>query len=318
MRWNGFLISIALAAVAGSAPLLAANFGTVVPIAGHSSDIALDESRGLLYIANFTANRIEVMSTSDGSIRSSMNVAAQPGAISLSPDNQFLIVAHFGNYDATQTQPAKNAITLINLGDNTRQTFAMGDTPLGVQFIADGRAFIVTNTSLVLFDPVSGAMQVVATFATLAKTLPVDPATFPSQVILASLATSPNRRYVYGIADDGSRPGVLSLRFRHRLYFCDRRHRLAQAAAPDQRLGRRLLGHHRPVQARRLRQRSRAVPELGDLGQCRRQCGRFQGRDHLRTDPHSQPANNFRHFILHTGGFGALRHTAGALPSGRG
>ncbi len=203
MRWNGFLISIALAAVAGSAPLLAANFGTVVPIAGHSSDIALDESRGLLYIANFTANRIEVMSTSDGSIRSSMNVAAQPGAISLSPDNQFLIVAHFGNYDATQTQPAKNAITLINLGDNTRQTFAMGDTPLGVQFIADGRAFIVTNTSLVLFDPVSGAMQVVATFATLAKTLPVDPATFPSQVILASLATSPNRRYVYGIADDG-------------------------------------------------------------------------------------------------------------------
>ncbi len=204
MRWNGFLISIALAAVASSAaPLLAANFGTVVPIAGHASDIALDESRGLLYIANFTANRIEVMSTADGSIRSSMNVAPQPGAISLSPDNQYLIVAHFGNYDST-TQPAQNAITLIHLADNTRQTFAMGDTPLGVQFIADGRAFIVTNNSLILFDPVSGAMQVVATFASLATTLPVDAATFPSQVILAALSTSPDRRYVYGIADDGS------------------------------------------------------------------------------------------------------------------
>jgi uncharacterized protein (TIGR03437 family) len=202
MRCNGFLISIALAAVAGSAPLLAATFGTVVPIAGQSSDIALDESRGLLYIANFTANRIEVMSTSDGTIRSSMNVAAQPGAISLSPDNQFLIVAHFGNFDSTQ--PAQNAITLINLASNTRQTFAMGDTPLGVQFVADGRAFIVTNTSLILFDPVSGAMQVVATFAALATTLPVNPATFPSQVILASLATSPDRRYVYGIANGTS------------------------------------------------------------------------------------------------------------------
>jgi uncharacterized protein (TIGR03437 family) len=204
MRWNGFLISIALAAVASfAAPLLAANFGTVVPIAGHASDIALDESRGLLYIANFTANRIEVMSTADGSIRSSMNVAPQPGAISLSPDNQYLIVAHFGNYTPT-TQPAQNAITLIHLADNTRQTFAMGDTPLGVQFIADGRAFIVTNNNLILFDPVSGAMQVVASFAALATTLPVDAATFPSQVILASLATSPDRRYVYGIADDGN------------------------------------------------------------------------------------------------------------------
>src|SRR6266498_2852485 len=32
-------------------------FGRVVPIGGNASDIALDESRGVLYIANFTANR---------------------------------------------------------------------------------------------------------------------------------------------------------------------------------------------------------------------------------------------------------------------
>ncbi len=203
MRWNGFLISIALAVAASTAaPLLAATFGTVVPIAGHSSDIALDESRGVLYIANFTANRIEVMSTADGTIRTSMNVAPQPGAISLSPDNQYLIVAHFGNF--TSGQSAQNAMTLIHLADNTRQTFAMGDTPLGVQFLADGRAFIVTNNSLILLDPASGAMTVVATFATIAKSLPVNAATFPSQVILASLATSPDHRYVYGIADDGT------------------------------------------------------------------------------------------------------------------
>src|SRR5947209_14276977 len=98
MRWNIGVISIALAALMSPiAPCMAATFGTVVPIGGQASDIALDESRGLLYIANFTANRIEVMSTSDFSIQRSMNVAPQPAALTLSPDNQYLLISHFGN-----------------------------------------------------------------------------------------------------------------------------------------------------------------------------------------------------------------------------
>ena len=75
MRWNSCLTSFALAVLISAAPCLAASFGTAVPIGGHASDIALDESRGVVYIANFTANRIEVMSTADYSIRTSMNVA---------------------------------------------------------------------------------------------------------------------------------------------------------------------------------------------------------------------------------------------------
>jgi uncharacterized protein (TIGR03437 family) len=203
MRWNGVLISIALAAAFTSAatPSVAATFGTVVPIGGHASDIALDESRGLLYVANFTANRIEVMSTADLSIRSSMNVASQPGALAISPDNQFLLVAHFGNYNPPDS--SKNALTLINLNDNTRQTFTTGDTPLGLAFIADGTALIVTNTAIIQFDPITGAMNVLGTFAGLANTLPADPATFPSQVITTQLSTNPDRTVVYGIADDG-------------------------------------------------------------------------------------------------------------------
>ena len=106
MRWNGCLLSIALAALMSPVLCVAANFGTVVPIGGHASDIALDESRGLLYIANFTANRIEVMSTADYSIRTSMNVAPQPGAMSISPDSKFLLVAHYGNI--TPADPSKN------------------------------------------------------------------------------------------------------------------------------------------------------------------------------------------------------------------
>src|SRR5271157_3913705 len=56
MRWNGCLITISIAAalVSAAMPSRAATFGTVVPIAGPASDIALDESRGVLYIANFT------------------------------------------------------------------------------------------------------------------------------------------------------------------------------------------------------------------------------------------------------------------------
>ncbi len=42
-------------------------FGKVVPIGGHASDIALDETRGVLYIANYSANRVEMMNTSDRS-----------------------------------------------------------------------------------------------------------------------------------------------------------------------------------------------------------------------------------------------------------
>src|SRR5207245_4666440 len=128
-------IVTAVAALLSSSPFVAASFGTVVPIGGHSSDIALDESRGVLYIANFTANRIEVMSTADYSIHTSMNVAPQPAALAISGDAKYLMVAHYGSI--TPTDSSRNAITLINLTDNTRQTFTTGDTPLGVAFMAD-------------------------------------------------------------------------------------------------------------------------------------------------------------------------------------
>ena len=166
----------------------------------------------MLYIANFTANRIEVMSTADYSIHSSMNVAPQPGALSLSPDSKFLLVAHFGTL--TPADPTKNALTLINLNDNTRQTFSTGDTPLGLAFMADGRAFIVTSGGILLFDPISGALQTLATFASLATTLPVNLATFPTQVILATVSTSADHTVVYAIADSGTAQAFISFNLR--------------------------------------------------------------------------------------------------------
>src|ERR1700681_3673604 len=119
-------------------------FGRVVSIGGQASDIALDEARGVLYVANFTANRIEVMSLANNTIQTSINVAAQPGSISLSPDGRYLIVAHFGN-NLAPASPT-NVLTLIDLtANNAKQTFALGNPPLGTAFGADGRALVVTT-----------------------------------------------------------------------------------------------------------------------------------------------------------------------------
>ena len=198
--------------MSSATPSVAATFGTVVPIGGHASDIALDESRGLLYIANFTANRIEVMSTTDYSIHTSMNVAPQPGALAISADSKYLLIAHYGNI--TPPDPSRNAVTLINLNDNTRQTFTTGDPPLGVAFLADGRGFIVTTTSLIAFDPVSGAMTVFANFASLGTQLPVSPATFPLQITKASVATNPDRTVLYALTDDTTNQGFIRMDIR--------------------------------------------------------------------------------------------------------
>ena len=69
-------------------PIWGATIGKVVAIGGNASDIALDSSRKVLYIANFTANRIEVMSQDDGRIQTSINVAANPSSLALSPDGR--------------------------------------------------------------------------------------------------------------------------------------------------------------------------------------------------------------------------------------
>src|SRR5579864_7320149 len=103
-----------LAASALATAAWSGTFGRVVPIGGQASDIALDEGRGVLYIANFTANTIDVMSLADNTISTSINVAPQPGSLALSPDGQYLVIAHFGNFVAPGAP--SNALTVINLG----------------------------------------------------------------------------------------------------------------------------------------------------------------------------------------------------------
>jgi uncharacterized protein (TIGR03437 family) len=193
-----------------AAPLRATSFGTVVAIGGPASDIVLDESRGVLYIADFGNNTIDVMSLSDNTVHSSINVPPQPGAMAMSPDSQYLVIVHYGNYTSGAT--GNNLISVIHLADNTRQTFNTGDPPLGVSFVnngGSGQALVVTTTGFLMFDPVSGQMAVVGTFANLAKSLPVNEATFPGQILETAMAASADGQVIWGIGGGGTGTQVI-------------------------------------------------------------------------------------------------------------
>ena len=103
-------------------------------------------------------------------------------------------------------------MTLIDLTNgNARQTFALGNPPLGVAFGIDGRALVVTTQEYILFDPAVGTTQVINTIAGVsAKTLPVPPANFPADITTASLAVSADGLKMYGM---GSSTGTFTFRY---------------------------------------------------------------------------------------------------------
>lgn len=197
---SGRLILFVATGLLMATPAFCGAFGRVVAVGGHASDLALDEPRNVLYVANYTANRIEVMSLGDGSIQTSFNVASQPSSLSLSPDGRYLVVGHYGNFAAPNAPT--NALTVIDLNSRARQTFALGNAALGVAFGIDDRVLVVTTTEFLLFDPVTGTSTVLSTIGELAaKTLPQPPASFPPNIVAASVAASGDRRYIYGLTD---------------------------------------------------------------------------------------------------------------------
>ncbi len=177
-----------------------ATFGTVVPLSGVASDLALDEARGLLYIANFTAGRIDVMSTTDLAIHRTIRVGPQPGSVALSRDGQFLVVTHFGSFQPPGTP--FYAVTVIDISSDSRKTFPLSSAPLGVAFTKHGRALVVTTGEFLLFDPATGEFSLLGTVQEVtANTLPAPPADFPPEIIAASMAASADGLNIYGLTD---------------------------------------------------------------------------------------------------------------------
>lgn len=182
----------------------AGTFGKVVAIGGEASDLALDESRGVLYIANFTANRIDVLTLATNRIQTSINVPPQPSSVALSTDNRWLLVAHYGNNTAPASQT--NELTLIDLtANNSRQTFALADPPLGVAFGLDNKALVVTTSSFILFDPVLGTTQTLASVSQVAaQAIPQPTGNFPGNIVQASVTASRDGSTIAGFG--GSSP----------------------------------------------------------------------------------------------------------------
>ena len=182
-------------------------FGKVVTIGGQASDLALDEARGVLYIANFTANRIEVMSLADNSIQTSINVAPQPGSLALSPDGRWLVVAHYGPWTAPTS--SANGLTVIDLTTNGKQTFALGDAPLGVAFGIDNLALVVTTSQFILFDPVVGTTRVLDSIpGVVARALPQPMPKFSAQIVASAMAASGDGMKIFGIMATGQNDGL--------------------------------------------------------------------------------------------------------------
>ena len=201
--YKAWLPSLLLWALSCGGTLSAATFGHVVAIGGQAADLAVDEARGVLYVANFTANRVDVVSMSSRSVQTSINVAPFPSSLALSPDGRFLVICHYGNFSAPAT--SQNSLTILNLTSNTRQTFLMGQAPLGVAFGVDNRALIVTSAEFLLLDPVTGVTQTLDTIqGVVTKTLPTPVGNFPPNVVASSMATSGDGTKIVGIVAGGA------------------------------------------------------------------------------------------------------------------
>ena len=182
-------------------PCVAATFGTIAPVRGTVSDIALDERRGRVYAANFSASQIEVMNTSDLSFGSPMPVPKPPSAVAMSPDNRFLVVAEYAPPPSDMT---KGGFTIFDLDAGQRQDVTIDGSALAVAFGAGSQALMVTSNGIFLIDPLTAktSSMVPATITTL--NLPVKLATFPPQILQASSGVSGDGKTIVVLATNNT------------------------------------------------------------------------------------------------------------------
>jgi len=199
---------------AGAGRSVAQTFGTAVPIGGTPADIALDEPRGVLYIADFGCACIDVMSLADNTIHTSINVAPFPAAIALSPSGQYLVSVHYANYaTTTPTVPTAggNLITVIDLNNSQAQTtYALGESPLGVSFVntlngdQGGLAVIGTSANIMTLDPETGEMNILTSLAAVTKAIPQEAPNFTGQFTEAAVNTSADGWTAWGVFGGGT------------------------------------------------------------------------------------------------------------------
>jgi len=208
------------AAVVVAGPCLAATFGTVVPLHGTVSDIALDETRGRIYAANFSAYRVDVISTTGGTVLAPIVVASPPSAVAVSPDNRYLVI---GEYQKPSPDVLgaflrdTGGITVVDLSTNSQVHLDFTAPVVAVAFGGDGQALVVTRTpipppgpsppslpNVFVLNPVSATTTAIGTVAISSQDLPLVPPlagsvtlpTFPAQIIQAAAGVSGDRNTI--------------------------------------------------------------------------------------------------------------------------
>lgn len=176
----------------------AATYGTVVSMPGLISDIVLDANRGVIYAANFTANRIDVISTSSLSVSTSILVSQQPSSIAMSPDGRYLVVGH---YVWTTPEPDVSIIDLNSSRISRTLSVEAGVKVLAVAFGNSPQALVVLSNGVVLLDPAIGTFKSLTLSNFASTNLPVPWATFPPNIIKASVGVSGNGNRIYGMID---------------------------------------------------------------------------------------------------------------------
>lgn len=200
MRGTKLFFSIAITLLTVGAGLsVAASFGTVVPIGGTPSDIALDETRGVLYIADYGCACIDVMSLADNTIQSQINVPPFPSGIAMAPSGRYLVVVH----------NAGNRVTLIDLGTQGQTALTVAQ-PLGVTFVntlsgdQGGLAVIVTATDLMTLNPETGQLNLLTSLSSLYQTISQPAPFFPGQFTETAISTSGDGWTAWAVCDAGT------------------------------------------------------------------------------------------------------------------
>ncbi len=182
--------------------------GESVALPGQIHELFVDEPRGLLYAANFTGGRVEVVSMTTLQRLSSFATSPVPSGVSgmaVSPNGRWMVVT---NQPVTSAVTQLSGIAIINLNDpSDRRHIAFDEEPIGVAFGVDNQALVVTADGLYILDPTDGGSRKIfsltnANVGAGAVTLPVAPPATLSDIRAVSMASSGDGRWIFGVAEE--------------------------------------------------------------------------------------------------------------------
>lgn len=180
--------------------------GEVVQLPGQINEIFVDESRGLLYAANFTGGRVEVVSMSTLTRLSSFQTSPVPAGVSgmaVSADGRWMVVT---NQPVTVGVNQLSGIAIINLNDpSDRRHIPFDEEPVAVEFGLDNKALVVTKLGFHILDPTDGSSRKVFGLEEGGASnviLPVAPPQFTRELSTVNMHASADRRFIFGVAEE--------------------------------------------------------------------------------------------------------------------